>query len=69
MLIYEGHDEPKRKGFSNPKSLDQPEWQLGGILTENGKFHQAAQQYKAGRKGPDIVQVYEKIKAGIWTDN
>ena len=24
---------------------------------------------KAGKKGPNIVQVYEKIKAGIWTDN
>ena len=40
-----------------------------GTLTENGKFHQAAQRLKAGEKGPDIVQVYEKIKAGIWTDN
>jgi hypothetical protein len=69
VLIYEGHDEPKRKGVSDPKSLDQPEWQVGGTLTENGKFHQAAQQFKAGRKGPDIVQVYEKIKSGIWTDN
>jgi len=69
VLIYEGHDEPKRKGVIDPKSLDQPERQPGGTLTENGKFHQAAQQFKAGKKGPDIVQVYEKIKAGIWTDN
>lgn len=69
VLIYEGHDEPKRKGVSDPKLLDQPEHQPGGTLTENGKFHRAAQQFKAGQKGPDIVQVYEKIKAGIWTDN
>lgn len=69
MLIYEGHDEPKRQGVADPKLLDQPERQPGGSLTENGKFHQAAQQFKAGGKGPDIVQVYEKIKAGIWTDN
>lgn len=69
VLIYEGHDEPKRKGTSDPKLLDQPEHNPGGTLTENGKFHQSAQRYKAGRKGPDIVQVYEKIKAGIWTDN
>lgn len=69
VLIYEGHDEPKRKGITDPKALDQPERQPGGTLTENGKFHQAAQAYKAKQKGPDIVQVYEKIKAGIWTDN
>jgi len=69
VLIYEGHDEPKRKGISDPKIHDQPERQPGGTLTENGKFHQAAQGYKSGQKGPDIVQVYEKIKAGIWTDN
>jgi len=69
VLIYEGHDEPRRKGISDPKTLDQPERQPGGTLTENGKFHQAAQRFKAAEKGPDIVQVYEKIKAGIWTDN
>lgn len=69
VLIYEGHDEPKRQGIADPKSLDQPEMQASGTLTENGKFHRAAQQFKEGKKGPDIVQVYEKIKAGIWTDN
>lgn len=69
MLIYEGHDEPKSKKITNPKIIDQAERLSGGTLTENGKFHHAAQQFKAGHKGPDIVQVYEKIKAGIWTDN
>jgi HNH endonuclease len=68
-LIYEGHDEPRRKGISDPKTFDQPERQPGGALTENGKFHQAAQMFKSGRKGQDIVQVYEKIRDGIWTDN
>lgn len=69
VLLYEGHDEPKRKSVSDPKSLDQPERHPGGSLTENGKFHQAAQHFKAGKKDPDIVQVYEKIKDGIWADN
>lgn len=69
VLIYEGHDEPKRKGVIDPKTLNQPEQQSSGKLTENGKFHKAAQQFKSGLKGPDIVQVYEKIKPGIWTDN
>ena len=44
VLIYEGHDEPRRTGISNPKALNQPERQSGGTLTENGKFHQAAQR-------------------------
>jgi hypothetical protein len=69
VLIYEGHDVPRRIGIRDPKVLDQPETQPGGKLTENGKFNQAAQQFKMGQKGPDIVRVYEKIKAGIWTDN
>lgn len=69
VLIYEGHDEPKNPGITNPKSLDQPERRQNGSLTENGKFHKAAQDFKSGLKGPDIVQVYEKIKAGIWSDN
>jgi hypothetical protein len=69
VLIYEGHDEPKQKGIANPKNLDQPEFRRSGVLTENGKFHRAAQEYKAGTKGPDIVRVYEKIKPGIWSDN
>ena len=69
ILIYEGHDEPKRVGIANPKGIDQPERTPNGSLTENGKFHLAAQGLKAGTKGPDIVKVYEKIKAGIWTDN
>lgn len=69
VLIYEGHDVPKRMGTSNPKETDQPERLTSGKLTENGKFHQAAQLFKTGHKGPDIVRVYEKIKAGIWTDN
>ncbi len=68
-LIYEGHDEPKRQGISDPKSLDQPERLSSGTLTENGKFYRAALGFKSGKKAPDIVQVYEKIKAGIWTDN
>jgi len=69
VLIYEGHDEPKTKNVHNPKSVDQPEFLPSGNLTENGKFNQAAQNYKSGNKRPDIVRVYEKIKKGIWSDN
>ncbi|MDD3576917.1 MAG: HNH endonuclease signature motif containing protein [Halothiobacillus sp.] len=69
VLIYEGHDIPKTKGISDPKQLDQPEYRNTGALTENGKFYKSAQGFKSGIKGPDIVQVYEKIKPGIWSDN
>jgi len=69
VLIYEGHDEPKTLGITDPKSLDQPERRHNGSLTENGKFHKAAQDFKSELKGPDIIQVYEKIKMGIWSDN
>jgi len=69
VLIYEGHDVPKTEGVSDPKRLDQPEYRYSGSLTENGKFNKAAQEFKRGNKGPDIVQVYEKIKPGIWSDN
>ena len=52
-----------------PTSLqhDQPEYFSSGNLTENGKVNKAAQDFKSGKKGPDIIQVYEKIKAGIWS--
>ena len=69
VLIYEGHDEPKTTSIPDPKLVDQPEFRKSGVPTENGRFHRAAQDYKSGKKGPDIVRVYEKIKAGIWSDN
>ncbi len=69
VLVYEGHDVPKTKGITDPKSIDQPETRKSGSLYENGKFHRAAQGFIEGNKGPDIVKVYEKIKPGIWSDN
>jgi hypothetical protein len=69
VLIYEGHDIPKSNNIKNPKSIDQPEFRKSGSPYENGKFHKAAQEFKSGYKGPDIVKVYEKIKPGIWSDN
>jgi hypothetical protein len=68
-LIYEGHDVPKTYQSRNPKSLDQPQITSTGLLTENGKFHKAAQDYKNGKQPPERVRVYEKIKQGIWAYN
>jgi hypothetical protein len=67
LLEYEGHDEPKR-GNIEPKKLDQPLKNSNGTLTENGKFFQAVEDYKAKNRKAEIVQVYEKISTGIWCD-
>jgi len=69
IIIYEGHDVPKSKNISDPKSIDQPEYTPNGNLTENGKFHHAAQDYKKGLRDPERIRVYEKIKPGIWAYN
>lgn len=69
MLEYEGHDAIRhRHSRISPKSVDQPMTLPSGILTENGKFFQAAMKAKSGTAEPEIVQVYEKIAAGIWCD-
>lgn len=38
-------------------------------MTENGKFFEAAARFKKGEQQPDLIRVYEKLRAGIWTDN
>lgn len=68
-LIYEGHDEPRGPSAPNPKVLDQPLRYPSGSPTQNGKFHQAAQDFKAGHRQPERVRVYEKILTGVWSYN
>ncbi len=68
-LIYEGHDVPRSQQHPNPKFVDQPEFTPAGSLTENGKFYKAAQDYKKKLRKPERVQVYEKIRQGIWSYN
>lgn len=67
-LIYEGHDQLKGT-VPDPKLADQLERTPSGRLTENGRFHGAAQASKSGRGAPERVRVYEKILAGIWAYN
>ena len=69
VLIYEGHDIPKRKDNPAPKTVDQPMINPTGTLTQNGLFHQAAMKYKGNRSQPEFVRVYEKIRSGIWVYN
>jgi hypothetical protein len=69
VLIYEGHDHPRGAACPNPKIVDQPETTPTGRPTQNGKFHHAAQAFKSGKRPPERVRVYEKIRAGIWSYN
>jgi len=68
VLIYEGHDENK-KAKIHPKRIDQPERTPQGKLTQNGLFLRAATECKSGKRTPERVRVYEKIKPGIWSYN
>lgn len=69
VLVYEGHDEPRSARVRDPKGLDQPEFTPLGRPTKNGLFHRAAQEHKNGRRSPERVRVYEKIRTGIWSYN
>ncbi|HVE56767.1 MAG TPA: HNH endonuclease, partial [Pyrinomonadaceae bacterium] len=60
---------PKNSYNLNPKEVDQPEVSFKGTLTQNGKFHKAAQDYKNGLCNAELVKVYEKIRDGIWSYN
>lgn len=68
-LIYEGHDVSRSRECQYPKQLDQPEFLPTGSLTQNGKFHRAAQEFKSGLRSPERVRAYEKIHSGIWSYN
>jgi hypothetical protein len=68
-LIYEGHDVSRTTVAPDPKKVDQPERNPGGSLTQNGRFAEAAQQFKEGLTPPERVRVYEKIRSGIWVYN
>ncbi len=68
-LVYEGHDQPRSASCPIPKSVDQPGKFPSGSLTQNGKFNNAAQDYKNGLKLPERVRAYEKIRPGIWSYN
>jgi len=69
ILIYEGHDLSKTQDTPIPKIVDQPMYNPGGTLTQNGLFYKAAKDYSKNRKHPEFVKVYEKLHAGIWVYN
>src|SRR3954466_4709813 len=58
VLIYEGHDEPRRSGGPDPKRVDQPELTPYGKLNQNGLFARAARQHRDRGDKPELVHVY-----------
>ena len=68
-LVYEGHDAPRNATSGDPKVVDQPQFTPSGSRTENGRFYEAADHFKAGRGLPRLVRVYEKLHKGIWSYN
>lgn len=69
VLVYEGHDIPRRRNGPEPKLVDQPMFNPSGTLTQNGLFYQAAITYRQKQSQPELVKVYEKIRSGIWVYN
>jgi hypothetical protein len=69
ILIYEGHDIPKKQGGPDPKTVDQQAFNHSGTLTQNGLFREAAEAYKRGDSEAELVRVYEKIRSSIWVYN
>lgn len=69
VLIYEGHDVSKTQDTPVPKMVDQPMYNPGGTLTQNGLFYKAAKKYEESKKRPELVRVYEKLHTGIWVYN
>jgi hypothetical protein len=69
ILIYEGHDCAKSANAPAPKTVDQPRYNPGGSLTQNGLFAQAAQEFKENKRSPEKVRVYDKLRSGIWVYN
>jgi hypothetical protein len=68
VLIYVGHDAPRKNG-NDTALVDQPRYLPKGGLTQNGKFHEAAQAHKQGNRAAERVRVYEKLRDGLWADN
>ena len=66
-IEYEGHDVPKKGYMHKPKEENQSETLPSGKLTQNGLFVKTINEFKAGEREVELVKVYEKILAGVWS--
>lgn len=69
VIVYEGHDVSRTKDGPDPKTVDQPEFQPSGRLTQNGLFMDAVRRFRSGKAEAESVRVFEKIRPGIWVYN
>jgi hypothetical protein len=67
-IEYEGHDLSNSVEMRDPKAYDQPRITKTGKPTQNGLFALAVDEYKSGKRLPEVVRVYEKIMAGVWSE-
>jgi hypothetical protein len=67
-IEYEGHDVSKTDKIKNPKQHDQPRHTKTGKTTQNGLFAKAVEDYKDKKRDAEIVRVYEKLFAGVWSE-
>lgn len=65
VIIYEGHDVPRREDEPDPKEQNQPLQTQHGQPTQNGLFYGAAVSHMRGG-ATEHVKVYEKIDRGLW---
>lgn len=63
-IIYEGHDVPRSTQNPDPKIVDQPQYTPFGSLTENGKFYQAALEYKKNKRPLNESEYMRKSNLG-----
>lgn len=66
-IEYEGHDVSRVKYDHNPKFEDQRSQLPSGKLTQNGLFAKAADEFKLGKRKPELIKAYEKIMPGVWS--
>ena len=67
IIEYEGHNVPSNES-PNPEMVDQSLLRPSGNPTENGKFFKEVLNFKQGLRESERVQMYRKLKKGIWVD-
>ena len=67
IIEYEGQDVSSNINHDK-KLVDQSLATPSGTPTEYGKFFIAASDFKNGKRDPVKVQVYRKIRKGVWVD-
>ncbi len=68
ILIYEGHNAMRSPKRPYPQLMDQPLDTVGGKRTANGVLFDAAASYRDGTSPAMPVQIYRKIRGGVWMD-